>query len=127
MSRIFKYIEAVIRQDGTKIIERYKTDNGIDYYYECQVTENDADYCYCKVNEQDAITVLTRIMEETNKAWDAIRERRKCILIETDWTQLPDSPLTEVQKEAFRVFRQAWRDITKQADPYNLVIPDRPQ
>lgn len=43
-----------------------------------------------------------------------IRAERNRLLAETDWTQLSDSPLTAEQIEAYRVYRQALRDITEQ-------------
>lgn len=43
--------------------------------------------------------------------WAAIRAVRDRLLAECDWTQIPDVPLTEEQKEAWRTYRQALRDI----------------
>ena len=42
---------------------------------------------------------------------DLHRERRKEALQETDWTQLPDSPLTDSKKAEWRIYRQALRDL----------------
>ena len=38
-------------------------------------------------------------------------ERNK-LLADSDWTQLPDVPLTDEQKTAWQTYRQALRDIT---------------
>ena len=38
-------------------------------------------------------------------------ERRKEALQETDWTQVPDSPLTDSKKAEWRIYRQALRDL----------------
>ena len=38
-------------------------------------------------------------------------ERRKEALQETDWTQMPDSPLTDSKKAEWRIYRQALRDL----------------
>ena len=44
--------------------------------------------------------------------WEDINlERRKEALQETDWTQLPDSPLTDSKKTEWRTYRQALRDL----------------
>ena len=44
--------------------------------------------------------------------WEDIhRERRKEALQETDWTQVPDSPLTDSKKAEWRIYRQALRDL----------------
>lgn len=41
-------------------------------------------------------------------------------LIDSDWTQLPDSPLTAEKKTEWATYRQALRDLPgQQADPYN--------
>ena len=39
------------------------------------------------------------------------RERRDRLLLESDWTQLPDSPLDAEQRERWREYRQALRDL----------------
>jgi hypothetical protein len=39
---------------------------------------------------------------------------RNAKLAESDWTQLPDAPLTEAQREAWQVYRQALRDLPEQ-------------
>lgn len=45
-------------------------------------------------------------------------------LVDSDWTQLPDSP---VDKVAWATYRQGLRDLTKQNDaPRLIVIPVKP-
>lgn len=39
-----------------------------------------------------------------------IRKKRTLKLYESDWTQLPDAPLTEELREAWKIYRQALRD-----------------
>lgn len=55
--------------------------------------------------------------------WAAIRAERNTKLDACDWTQLPDAP---VDSAAWAVYRQALRDITTQADPFNPVWPKQP-
>lgn len=56
----------------------------------------------------------------------AILDRRNSLLQSSDWTQLPDVPLTT--KESWAVYRQGLRDITLQTGyPLNIVWPPRPQ
>lgn len=43
------------------------------------------------------------------------RNERNMKLTFTDWTQLPDAPLTEERKAAYAEYRQALRDIPEQA------------
>lgn len=53
-----------------------------------------------------------------------IRRLRTEKLLETDWTQLPDSP---VDKEAWAAYRQALRNITQQESfPANVIWPEKP-
>ena len=68
-----------------------------------------------------------------NKEWvidlDAasagVRAERDRLLAESDWTQLPDVPLTT--KEAWAAYRQALRDITEQPGfPFDVVWPEPP-
>jgi hypothetical protein len=42
----------------------------------------------------------------------ALREMRDILLKESDWTQVPDCPLSEEIKNDWRIWRQAMRDIT---------------
>jgi hypothetical protein len=52
--------------------------------------------------------------------WQVIRTQRNQMLKDSDWTQVADSP---VDKAAWATYRQALRDITTQADPFNIVWP----
>jgi hypothetical protein len=52
--------------------------------------------------------------------WQVVRTQRNQMLKDSDWTQLPDSP---VDKAVWATYRQALRDITIQADPFNIVWP----
>lgn len=47
---------------------------------------------------------------DRDKAIDWVRIERNKRLALCDWTQVPDAPLSEEQKEAWRVYRQALRD-----------------
>ena len=59
--------------------------------------------------------------------WANVRSDRNRRLAACDWTQLADAPVDSL---SWAVYRQALRDITTQADPFNLVwpaAPDAPQ
>ena len=59
--------------------------------------------------------------------WEMINlERRKEALQETDWTQLPDSPLTDSKKTEWRTYRQALRDLPTHKNWPNLEELDWP-
>ena len=49
---------------------------------------------------------------------DSIRTIRNNKLINSDWTQLVDSPLSEEKKNEWKIYRQKLRDITK---PENIT------
>lgn len=59
-----------------------------------------------------------------NKKWELnrvrfeehVRKVRNIFLTETDWTQLPDSPLSEIEKTIWQEYRQELRDITNNID-----------
>jgi hypothetical protein len=54
-----------------------------------------------------------------------IKQKRNDLLLESDWTQLPDVPLTT--KEAWATYRQALRDITSQEGyPTSIAWPVAP-
>lgn len=56
-----------------------------------------------------------------------IRAQRNSLLTLCDWTQLPDAPLTEEQKQAWAEYRQALRDVPEQPGfPENVVWPSTP-
>ena len=56
--------------------------------------------------------------------WSLVRAKRNQLLSASDWTQLPDVPLTT--KAEWATYRQALRDITNQTDPFNIIWPTPP-
>ena len=69
-------------------------------------------------------------------AWDGsgyvfdmnlVRTKRNQLLQESDFTQIPDCPLTAEKKEAYRVYRQALRDLPENIDISNPLFPDKPE
>lgn len=56
--------------------------------------------------------------------WVIVRAERTSLLAASDWTQMPDAP--DANKAAWAVYRQALRDITAQADPFNISWPSAP-
>lgn len=67
------------------------------------------------------------IEEELESQWAFIRHRRNEFLLECDWTQLQDSPLSEQKQQEWQIYRQSLRDITLQSDPFNIVWPTKPE
>lgn len=65
--------------------------------------------------------------EEIAQAWVALRSRRDGLLVLSDWTMLPDAPVTDAQRLAWAGYRQALRDLPDgTTDPLNPVWPEAP-
>jgi hypothetical protein len=63
------------------------------------------------------------IAAATETQWSQVRTQRNKLLADSDWTQLPDSPLSIIDKADWSTYRQQLRDVTLQADPFNIVWP----
>ena len=62
--------------------------------------------------------------EELEYAWNKLRNRRRSLLRDTDWTQVPDAP---VDSAAWAVYRQELRDLPDNTtDPREVVWPTPP-
>ena len=56
-----------------------------------------------------------------------VKQQRDRLLYESDWTQIPNNPLTTEQQEQWAIYRQQLRDITSQSGyPFNVVWPIKP-
>ena len=96
-------------------------------------TDENLDSSYFSVEENEVVEYQTKrkitnddMWEQTQNAWGNIRSRRNIELVESDWTQLSDTPFTTEEKEEWRLYRQALRDITLQPDPFNIIWPVKP-
>lgn len=59
--------------------------------------------------------------------WDLIRQIRTAKLASCDWTQIPDTPLTETKRAEWVAYRQVLRDITEIfISPETVIWPDEP-
>ena len=60
-----------------------------------------------------------------------VREIRDEILKASDWTQMPDSPLSDTKKAEWATYRQKLRDmmtsVTDEMDFGSVVWPTRPE
>lgn len=76
----------------------------------------------------DELTALAQTqasLKERSKVM--ARQQRDKLLLETDWTQLPDAPLSAPQKAVWATYRQALRDLPSQeAWPY-ITWPQKPE
>ncbi len=54
------------------------------------------------------------------------RETRNSLLAESDWTQMPDSPLNDTQKASWATYRQSLRDLSDHENWPFLLNTDWP-
>lgn len=103
----------------------------------CVITENQNIDSLSEYQQQLLAAVAVRqqqIIQDTAAQTPAVPAdqlvvaQRNRLLFESDWTQLPDSPLsTEIQTQ-WKTYRQALRDITDQSGfPDTVIWPVRPQ
>ena len=66
----------------------------------------------------------------TDNILDIVRDLRNSLLQESDWTQMPDSPLSDSKKAEWATYRQALRDMpTSNAsvtDKSEVTWPSKP-
>lgn len=76
------------------------------------------------------------VFNYSTKTWDADFEsaniiqksKRQLLLSNSDWTQIPNNPLTEQKQQEWAVYRQQLRDVTSQSGyPFNVVWPVKPE
>ena len=86
-------------------------------------------YELCEDGVVRNVTVLRELTQE-EKIEEWVRRPRAFFLAQSDWTQLPDAPLTEAKKAEWAVYRQQLRDMTTVyasiQDISELVIPTIP-
>ena len=61
----------------------------------------------CREDQRDE----ERVSTPPELTWNDIRGQRAILLQRCDWTQVADADLTQEQKDAWTVYRQALRDI----------------
>lgn len=58
---------------------------------------------------------------------DSLRNKRNILLAQSDWTQAPDTSLTDAKKAEWRTYRQSLRNLPENtSDPSNTLWPTRP-
>lgn len=101
--------------------------------------EGEFDYFLYYIQDNEPVLIPTKpsehhIFDYVNKQWFdprtiesewvLVREQRNKLLAVSDWTQLPDVPLST--KNMWAEYRQALRDVTLQPDPFNISWPVQP-
>ena len=68
------------------------------------------------------------VQQQEGIAKQKIMSNRQEFLLSSDWTQLPNGPLTAEVQQQWAVYRQQLRDITSQSGyPFNVVWPTQPE
>lgn len=79
---------------------------------------------YCEFDYSTKTWIDTRTIESQS---NAVKIQRNELLYTSDWTQIPNNPLTADQQSAWATYRQELRDITSQSGyPFNVVWPTPP-
>lgn len=69
---------------------------------------------------------IATLTEEYNLS--TLREQRNNLLAQSDWTQSPDSPLSDSKKTEWATYRQALRDLpSSNVDLENPIFPTKPE
>lgn len=82
-------------------------------------------YSYNIISNQweDARTEEQKYLDSSR----VVLSQRNAMLLASDWTQLPNNPLTSEQQAAWSTYRQALRDITTQSGyPFDVIWPTPP-
>ncbi len=105
------YLPVIVIEETTaeKPIVKYREVNG-------QIEQ------YAESAPVPAIPELTEEQQEMQ-----VRAQRNSLLTLCDWTQLPDAPLTDGEKQEWAEYRQALRDVPEQTGfPDAVVWPSTP-
>lgn len=100
--------------------------------YTREVKSFDEDGNLITIPEKYTMMTVTAMTEGTlppahTMTAEEARAKRDKLLAETDWTQVLDAPISAECREAFRVYRQALRDITEQEGfPADIAWPVKP-
>lgn len=81
-------------------------------------------------NDDGSISLIkdsVKIENLEKSKFEPIRRERNRKLSETDWTQFPNSPLSQEQRDEWAVYRQSLRDLPSTVtDPTNVAWPTPP-
>lgn len=110
-----------IPHNETGFLTGQELDDAIQLMYPMEVVQTNKFASFVNGAEIEALVTKIPTLPPTS---EQIRQQRDILLLKTDWTQLPDAPLTTEQKTAWAVYRQELRDITKQAGfPNEINFP----
>lgn len=97
------------RTDGGKPVVKYREVNG-------------------QIEQYAEAAPVPSVPEPTTEEQEMqVRAARNSLLTLCDWTQLPDAPLTDGEKQEWAEYRQALRDVPEQTGfPENVIWPSTP-
>lgn len=96
------------------------------------VMEGTADPRYQKVQDGVVVSKSQSDIDSFNIkiTQDNLRYIRNNMLLQTDWTQMPDAPLSSEQKQQWATYRQQLRDLpslySTETNIDNVVFPEKP-
>lgn len=77
---------------------------------------------------QELIEKEVNLPDSSEQLAAEVRAQRDSLLAACDWTQMPDSPLSEKEKAAYQAYRQALRDVPQQEGfPETISWPEEPK
>jgi hypothetical protein len=135
-------IYTIYLNDTGEILKTIQTDN-IDSQIQSgeSYVEGSIDSSFYYIEDNVAVEIPPKtspyaVFNFTTKQWVLnenlaianVLPKRQKLLYSSDWTQIPNGPLTQQQQEAWAVYRQQLRDIPQQSGyPFNVVWPTPPQ
>lgn len=117
----------------TGVPQSFKTENNIvDVVNSRSFDENTEHLETTDPYLEDGVVYSVRVVTNSDEynanrisgRWSTVRKDRYLLLAESDWTQLSD--VNGIDKTAWATYRQQLRDITTQADPFNITWPTKP-
>lgn len=89
----------------------------------CEDEQLDTNLAIAKAESCNGEVTVENIPMNSEEA----RVKRDKLLANTDWTQVLDAPIDSATREAYRVYRQALRDIPEQDGfPETIIWPELP-
>ena len=117
-------IVAIIEGSNSNIIAA-STPSGQTFYE--NVTVDKARMRYAYYDGSTVTYIKTQSEIDTDAAWIELRRDRDALLLSSDYTQTPDSPLSDAKKAEWATYRQALRDLpSNTTDPANPTWPSKP-
>ncbi len=79
------------------------------------------------VQDGDRVTLVEdpqKVQDHKAALWSQVRSKRNQLLRDSDFTQMPDSPLSQERKDAWAAYRQELRDLPDEVtDPTQVEWP----